>query len=226
MIPALYQDPSYHNFADQRLMLGVPNLLNVISNLPFLMVGIWGLRLLRGKAARILFLAVAATAFGSAWYHLSPSDQTLFWDRLPMAIAFMALFSIILGRGMTLWPLVATGIASVVYWHFTGDLRLYALVQFVPMIAIPVLMILFPARYAPTSNLVLALACYAAAKIFELLDRQIELILAVQYDDGSWPRVAFYSGPRPPLPRSVWFGSEDLTSALCLEALARYSSLD
>jgi hypothetical protein len=60
----------------------------------------------------------------------------------------------------------------------------------------------------------------------ELLDRQIELILASQCGDGSWPRIAFYSGPRPPLPRSVWFGSEELTTALCLEALGRYSSLD
>jgi hypothetical protein len=60
----------------------------------------------------------------------------------------------------------------------------------------------------------------------ELLDRQIEFMLESQCEDGSWPRVAFYSGPRPPLPRSVWFGSEELTTALCLEALARYSSLD
>jgi hypothetical protein len=60
----------------------------------------------------------------------------------------------------------------------------------------------------------------------ELLDRQIDLILASQCDDGSWPRLAFYSGPRPPLPRSVWFGSEELTTALCLEAVTRYSGLD
>jgi hypothetical protein len=60
----------------------------------------------------------------------------------------------------------------------------------------------------------------------DLLDRQIDLMLDGQGEDGSWPRVAFYSGPRPPQPRSVWFGSEELTTALCLEALARYSSLD
>ncbi|MBJ7614346.1 MAG: hypothetical protein DLM67_24705 [Candidatus Nephthysia bennettiae] len=60
----------------------------------------------------------------------------------------------------------------------------------------------------------------------ELLDRQIDVILSRQRDDGSWPRAAFYSGPRAPLPRSVWFGSEELTTALCLEAVVRYSSLD
>jgi hypothetical protein len=59
----------------------------------------------------------------------------------------------------------------------------------------------------------------------DLLDRQVELIVDSQCRDGSWPRLAFYSGPRPPLPRSVWFGSEELTTALCLEAVARYAAL-
>jgi hypothetical protein len=59
-----------------------------------------------------------------------------------------------------------------------------------------------------------------------LLDGQIDLILAGQGTDGSWPQAALYSGPRPPLPRSVWFGSEELTTALCLEAVARYPSLE
>jgi hypothetical protein len=59
-----------------------------------------------------------------------------------------------------------------------------------------------------------------------LLESQIEVILASQEADGSWPRAAFYSGPRPPLPRSAWFGSEELTTALCLEAVARYAALD
>ena len=37
------QDPAYHDFADQRTFLGVPNVLDVISNLPFLLVGVLGL---------------------------------------------------------------------------------------------------------------------------------------------------------------------------------------
>jgi hypothetical protein len=78
----------------------------------------------------------------------------------------------------------------------------------------------------PLAAALVALTLLNCEAEVDLLDRQIELILAMQCDDGSWPRVAFYSGPRPPLPRSVWFGSEELTSALCLEALARYSSLD
>lgn len=42
-----------------------------------------------------------------------------------------------------------------------------------------------------------------------------------QRPDGSWPREAFTAGPPPPAPRSFWFGSEEETTALCLEALAR-----
>src|SRR5262245_15202615 len=36
------QDLSYHTFADDRTMLGVPNFLNVASNLPFIVVGVLG----------------------------------------------------------------------------------------------------------------------------------------------------------------------------------------
>lgn len=40
----LPQSQQYHHFADDRTFLGVPNGLNVISNLPFVIVGVWGLR--------------------------------------------------------------------------------------------------------------------------------------------------------------------------------------
>jgi hypothetical protein len=46
-------------------------------------------------------------------------------------------------------------------------------------------------------------------------------LLRTQQEDGSWRRSPFYCGPEPPGPRSVWWGSEALTTALCLEALAR-----
>src|SRR3990172_102797 len=36
--------PNYHNFADQRALWGVSNFWNVVSNLPFLLVALWGLR--------------------------------------------------------------------------------------------------------------------------------------------------------------------------------------
>lgn len=51
----------------------------------------------------------------------------------------------------------------------------------------------------------------------------VDTLLAAQAADGSWPAVAFYRGPEPPAPPSVWWASEALTTALCLEALARAS---
>jgi hypothetical protein len=200
--PAISQDVHYHNFADQRPMLGVPHGLNVISNLPFLVVGLIGLGFLnseRGRAAFVepderrayfLFsLGIAATAFGSAYYHLDPGNDRLMWDRLPMSVAFMALFAAVIGERINaragrilLFPLLMVGLASVLYWHETekagaGDLRPYLLVQFYPMLAIPLILLLFPARYTRSSDLWAALGLYVLAKIVELLDGEIYSVL-------------------------------------------------
>jgi hypothetical protein len=51
--------------------------------------------------------------------------------------------------------------------------------------------------------------------------RRLEALLARQSADGSWPRAAFYAGPEPPAPHAVWWGSEELTTSLCIAALAR-----
>ena len=77
------------------------------------------------------------------------SNATLVWDRLSITVSFMAFFVIVYGETvsvrtarMMLGPLVGLGIVSVFYWHITesqgvGDLRLYGLVQFLPMLLIP-----------------------------------------------------------------------------------------
>src|SRR5687768_2191188 len=71
----------YHDFADAAAWGGLPNAANVLSNLPFLLVGLWALRrgASRGPAHRAwtsLSIAVACTAFGSALYHWAPTDTT------------------------------------------------------------------------------------------------------------------------------------------------------
>lgn len=200
--PALPQDLHYHAFADQRLLFGVPHCLNVISNLPFLFVGVIGFGFLnseRGRAAFVepderrayfLFsLGIAGTAFGSAYYHLDPTNDRLLWDRLPMSVAFMALFAAVIGERINaragrvmLFPLVMLGLASVLYWHETektgaGDLRPYYLVQFFPMLALPLVLLLFPARYTRSADLWAALALYVLAKVVEIYDGEILGIL-------------------------------------------------
>src|SRR5215472_17342126 len=94
LLPKIPQDQAYHLFADQRTLIGIPNFWNVVSNIPFVAVGALGLARYRNNIATIvLFLGVFMTGIGSAYYHWAPSDGTLFWDRLPMTVAFAAIFS-------------------------------------------------------------------------------------------------------------------------------------
>ena len=94
LVPPIPQPQDYHQFADQRTLFGIPNFWNVASNLPFIFIGAAGLWHVRVHfAARIFFLGVFLTGFSSSYYHWSPDDTGLFWDRLPMAIAFMAILA-------------------------------------------------------------------------------------------------------------------------------------
>ncbi|HET6346844.1 MAG TPA: alkaline phytoceramidase, partial [Myxococcota bacterium] len=132
-----------------------------------------------------LFLGITLTAFGSSWYHLAPSNATLVWDRLPMTLGFMGFFAGVIGERISqrayrllLWPLVGVGVASVLYWYASeiqgrGDLRLYALVQFFPLLLIPLIMAFYRPRYSHGGLLFAALGLYAAAKAFEHWDRPI-----------------------------------------------------
>jgi hypothetical protein len=205
LLPPILQDVAYHNFADQRTVWGTPNFWNVLSNLPFLLVAIWGLRALRSESAFhqnwertaycLLLTGVAFVTFGSAYYHLSPNNATLFWDRLPMTIAFMSLFATTIGEriGMRagqllLSPLIAIGAASVLYWRVSGDLRSYVLVQFLPMITLPLMVVLMPPRYTGTSGILGMIGFYTLAKILELFDHQIGEILAT--GGHPWKHIA------------------------------------
>jgi len=193
--PRLPQPLDYHRFADTRTLFGVPNALNVLSNIPFAIVGIAGLLVVsrsRGCVDAIerwsyavLFAGVTLTAFGSSWYHLAPDNDRLVWDRLPMAIGFMGLLTAIVAERVSaraaralLVPLVALGCGSVFYWHWTelhgiGDLRPYLLVQFGSLVVILVMLSVRRGRHSGTAYLIVGLAAYAAAKGLELTDRPI-----------------------------------------------------
>jgi hypothetical protein len=199
LLPRLAQDPAYHAFADRRPCVGVPSCLNVVSNLPFVLVGLLGLVSLgwarpgasgfadprERRPYRVFFLGIALTGLGSAYYHLAPGDARLVWDRLPMTLTFASLLAAVVAERIALragvallWPLAGLGAASVLYWDATeragmGDLRPYALAQLYPVIAIPVLMGLFPARYTRGGDLLLAAGLYAVAKGAEALDAPI-----------------------------------------------------
>ena len=181
LLPVIPQDQNYHDFADQRTLFGTPNFWNVISNLPFIAFGAAGLRQFRRDPATImLFLGILLTGFGSAYYHWNPDDHTLFWDRLPMALGFMAILSIVIEErvnkkagAILLWPLLVIAVFSLLLWRWTDDLRLYAWVQFFPLLALPLIFLVCPPKYTGTSYWIFAAALYALAKLFEFYDDAI-----------------------------------------------------
>jgi hypothetical protein len=196
------QNPAYHHFADRRGMINIPNFYNVLSSLPFVIIGILGMRLVAlGRASGGLvelqavymtfFAGVFLTGFGSVYYHYHPDNQTLLWDRLPMTIAFMAFFSAIVGETISsqmalklFIPLLVSGIASVVYWHVSelnghGDLRAYVLVQFLPILLIPLILWLFNSRLNGNKYIWGIIIAYALSKLMEFFDVRIYSALGV-----------------------------------------------
>ncbi|KAG9444045.1 hypothetical protein H6P81_015385 [Aristolochia fimbriata] len=190
--PAIPQSQEYHDFADKREYFGIPNTLNVVSNFPFLIVGLIGLILcfhgnyfklsLQGEiwAWACFFVGVAAVAFGSSYYHLKPNDARLVWDRLPMTIAFTSIMALFViervdekAGTISIVPLVLVGIVSILYWRFFDDLRPYAIIQFVPCIAIPVMAIILPPMYTHSLYWLWAAGFYLLAKIEEAADKVI-----------------------------------------------------
>jgi hypothetical protein len=193
------QDQAYHNFADKRAFLGLESFFDVMSNLPFIILGLIGLHQIKQESKKrklfsmkgektlwqIFCLGIFLVGFGSSYYHLSPNTTSMVWDRLPITISFMSLFSLaIMERidaklGLVLSPLLFTaGIGTVLYWYHTeslgmGDLRAYALIQLIPLILIPVMLWLLPARYTHGEYLVYSIAWYVMAKVLESYDALI-----------------------------------------------------
>jgi hypothetical protein len=191
------QDLNYHKFADEKILFGIPNFLNVITNLPFGIIGGWGLRVamkIREKELQqifiTLFIAFVLLMLGSGYYHLAPSNETLVDDRLPMVVLFMSFFSFIIydyinpAKGYIAFiTLNIIGIATVIYWIVTehdgeGDLRWYGLVQFFPIIAILLILILYKSAFNYKKEIILIFLFFGLAKLCESFDREIYNLLS------------------------------------------------
>jgi len=196
-IPRVPQPETYHDFADRRGWLGIPNFGDVTSNLGFAIVGMMGLYAMLRRPGRIrfldprekwpyliIFLGLLLTAAGSSYYHLAPDNARLVWDRLPMTIVFMSLVAALIAErinvrvGLVLLPfLLAIGVASVLQWrwsevHGQGDLRFYAGVQLYAVLAVILALFLKP-RYTRGSDLSVVAGFYVLAKVTETFDYQI-----------------------------------------------------
>jgi len=168
------QDPGYHKFADSRAYWGIPNTFDALSNIALAIVGLLGIiaalkRIRRQKFNApifqylIFFGGVFLTGFGSLYYHLAPTNQTLIWDRLPITILTLGFFCSVISEMVSpkaslilVGPLLLIGIGSVFYWNYTeklghGDLRLNGIVQFLPLILIALIFLMYklPGHYLP-----------------------------------------------------------------------------
>ena len=196
LLPAMPQPLDYHHFADQRAAFGIGNFLDVVSNVAFLLAGLAGLVVVfSGRACfefpgerwpyAVFFLGVLLTAAGSAWYHLSPDNETLFWDRLPMTIAFMGLLSsqivdrVSVRAGLALLvPMLLVGMGSVVYWIVTeragaGNVLPYGILQGYSVVVLLIMATLHRSRYTRANDVYFIFGWYVLAKVLESMDGEI-----------------------------------------------------
>ena len=196
LLPAMPQPAAYHDFADRRAGFGIENVLDVVSNGAFLLAGIAGLVVVLRPRTRfefvaerwpygLFFLGVLLTAAGSAYYHLAPDNERLFWDRLPITIALMALISaqvvdrVSVRAGIALLvPALLAGAASAIYWIATeragaGNVVPYAVVQGYAVVILLVFALALRSRYTRGSDVYWVFAAYVIAKLMEHFDREV-----------------------------------------------------
>ena len=217
VVAPIPQDPNYHLFADTRSLFGIPNFNDVMSNSGFALAGVLGTLAVAGVSGRrifakseaarpylIYFVAVVLVSLGSGYYHWEPSNDSLFWDRLPMSIAFMSVASAVIadrvhassGNGWLLLVLIALGVLSLVYWGYTeqlqrGDLRFYAFFQFYPIVVLPFIFWLFPKHhYVPGRYIAWVVFWYGLSKVLEHFDGEVFALLGGMVSGHSLKHLA------------------------------------
>ena len=191
LLPATGLPAGYHDFADQRTLLGLPHALDVLSNLPFAVMGAWGLWWLRrvpldrlGTAQRglagLFFIGLIATAFCSSGYHLDPHEAGLCIDRVGMSLAFAGLLGLAAAdrisarAGVALAALVAVAApaTALVAW-LGGNMTPWAVLQGGGLVLLAALALRRPQPRALGFSIIGVIAFYAVAKALELADAPV-----------------------------------------------------
>jgi len=186
------QPQEYHDFADDREFLSIPNALDVMSNLAIVYPGILGLVLVyeRRNESEIsddevsiqitLFSGMILTFAGSVWFHLDPNDSTMLWDRLGMSVVIGSCISLLIHdmydrnlAGNIHLPIVVISIISVLWWPVFDDLRFYFIIKHHPFILFPILLLFGNRIYDKVSGYYWGLSMFILATIFEFTDLKI-----------------------------------------------------
>ena len=181
-----------HPFVDTRSWMGLPNALDVLSNLPLALAGVWGLGALArrrrnvglhkntGQVLRVFFVGLVLTAAGSAAYHWAPSAAGLALDRLGMAVAFAGVLGLAMAERVgariarnTLIAVLLVGTLSAVMPVARGNALPWAVVQFGGMAFLAWAAWRSPLPTALGVSLGRVLALYAVAKLFEVGDAAV-----------------------------------------------------
>jgi hypothetical protein len=197
VIPPVSQPLSYHHFADDREMLGVPRFLDVVSNAAFLVAGALGLAVVFLRRAAfvspaerwpfvVFFVGLLLTSAGSGYYHLVPDNARLVWDRLPITTTLAGLLMSLVSDRVSvrmanalLVPAIVIGAAAAWYWHATDNLVPYLTVQIYAAVATFLIALAFSSRYTHGHYIYWAFAWFVISKICENYDEAIYRALRV-----------------------------------------------
>lgn len=188
MYGPIYQNETYHLFAESRSFLGIPNFGDVVSNLAFVLAGFLVFKhpikeryVGQTQIKNIFAFFTVLLGVGSAYYHWNPSDNSLFWDRVSMLTGFSVIFldSCILFEiippkllSRNLVANCALFVATAIYWKVSLSLSPYVLAQFFTMFAFSVLVVI---NYKKVNcmHLILMMIWYFSAKLMEDMDHTI-----------------------------------------------------
>jgi hypothetical protein len=190
-LPAWQQSPDYHAFADQRSLWGLNRAMDVLSNLPFAVMGAWGLTALwcqspnawpqaSRQLAALFFVGLIITAVGSAWYHHVPDDARLLADRSAMVLSFSGLMALAASERVSLRAglglagvALAGGALSLWVWTHHGNLTPWAVFQGGGMVLVLGLLVIRPVSSPLGVSWGTVVGVYALAKVAEGLDARI-----------------------------------------------------